>query len=66
MAKTWYAQKTFWVGIITIGAGLVESFFQTGDFQFTFSFVGNDKVLAGLAMIVGRSAIEKVIRGKEK
>lgn len=52
--KTLVKTKTFWVGLITIAAGVVEG---------VFDGAWNDaltKILIGLGMITGRQAIEKL------
>jgi len=51
--------KTFWVGVITVGAGIVEGIFD-GWSQ------GLEKIMLGLGMIVGRQAIAKAAEGKAR
>lgn len=51
--------KTFWVGLLTIGAGVVEWVFE-GDKQGAM-----DKILAGLVVITGRDALAKLIEAKK-
>ena len=51
--KEIWKTKTFWVGALTIGAGIIEGVFD-GWGQ------GYEKILLGLAMITGRHAVGKV------
>ena len=46
--------KTFWVGVLMIGAGAVSYFFD-GDVNGALT-----KVVAGLALITGRDALRKL------
>lgn len=45
--------KTFWVGVLTIAAGAVEAAFDGWS-------AGSEKILLGLAIITGRSALAKI------
>ncbi len=49
-------KKTTWVGIISILAGVIEGLFD-GDWG-----SASTKVLAGLAMVTGRHALQKTER----
>ncbi len=57
MAKTGFLEllrtRTAWIGLLTIGAGIVEWVFD-GDRSAAF-----EKILLGAAMITGRHAIAK-------
>jgi len=56
--------KTFWIGIVTLAAGIIEACFSDGE-QFSFSLttlLSSEKVLLGLGMITGRHALLKMGR----
>lgn len=51
--KDIWKTKTFWVGVLTVAAGIIEGVFD-GWGQ------GYEKILLGLAIITGRHAVGKV------
>lgn len=54
--------KTFWIGVVTLLAGIIEACFSAGD-EFSFSLttlISSEKVLLGLGMITGRHALLKM------
>ena len=53
--KTLLKTKSFWVGLVTVGAGIFF-YVKGGDVS-----LGTQLVLIGLAIITGRDAIEKLI-----
>jgi len=53
-------RKTFWVGAVTILAGLIEALFAGESFAWPgFAAIVNAKVITGLALITGRDALRR-------
>jgi len=57
-------RKTFWVGLLTMLAGLISGLFAGGESGDELAWPGfaalvNAKVIAGLALITGRDAIRR-------
>jgi len=52
--KQVWKTKTFWVGLLTVGAGVLEGIFD-GDWA-----SGSEKIIAGLVIITGRDALLKL------
>ena len=58
MVTPLWKTKTFWVGILAMGAGLVQGIFD-GDWG-----AASTKLLLGAGMITGRDALRKLLAGE--